>query len=451
MPRKRVTSVTLEALKPGREFTDETGMRIHVRKTKTTFLARYRRPEGQPDAGRGAKVVIGVFAPNLPNDVEPVLGGPMTLSGARAWHAKVRDMLARGIDPGRLKQETRRRRREAAELDQATLFPSVCREYVTKYSRARGHRKWRQQAGVMGLRADRQGNLLDEVTPGSMCDVWRNTPVGKLTLRDVQKLCDRYVVDGQPYAALSRWRVCRRVLVWAKRRGIIAASPLTDAEPPFRGAARDRVLEDYEVRALWHAAETQGVHGKLIQFLLLTGLRLNEARGMRRSEVAPDGVTFTVPASRMKGKREHVVYLSKAARDVLAGVPVIRLRDGTTSDLVFTLTGRVKIGGESVRKRKLDTAMKVQLEKLGKPWAAWRVHDLRRVLATNYQRMGIRFEVTEATLAHVGLSRGGVAGIYSRHDWAREKADAWERWAARLARIVEGQPVATDNVIPIRA
>ena len=58
----------------------------------------------------------------------------------------------------------------------------------------------------------------------------------------------------------------------------------------------------------------------------------------------------------------------------------------------------------------------------------WRLRDLRRTLATGFQRLGVRFEVTEAVLNHVGGSRAGVAGIYQRHDWKAEKREALDLW-----------------------
>jgi hypothetical protein len=68
----------------------------------------------------------------------------------------------------------------------------------------------------------------------------------------------------------------------------------------------------------------------------------------------------------------------------------------------------------------------------------WRVHDLRRTLATGMQRLGVRFEVTEAVLNHVSGSKSGVAGVYQRHDWRDEKRDALNAWAAHVERIVKG-------------
>src|SRR3546814_10474608 len=57
------------------------------------------------------------------------------------------------------------------------------------------------------------------------------------------------------------------------------------------------------------------------------------------------------------------------------------------------------------------------------PMPPWRLHDLRRTVATGFQRLGVRFEVTEAILNHVGGSRAGVAGIYQRNDWKPERTE----------------------------
>jgi hypothetical protein len=70
-------------------------------------------------------------------------------------------------------------------------------------------------------------------------------------------------------------------------------------------------------------------------------------------------------------------------------------------------------------------------------------------LATGFQRLGVRFEVTEAVLNHVGGSRAGVAGIYQRHDWKAEKREALEAWGNHvnsiLARTGEVVSVASTS------
>jgi hypothetical protein len=78
----------------------------------------------------------------------------------------------------------------------------------------------------------------------------------------------------------------------------------------------------------------------------------------------------------------------------------------------------------------------------GEPVPDWRLHDLRRTLATGFQRLGIRFEVTEAVLNHVGGSRAGVAGIYQRHDWKEEKHEALKMWNDHVFSAIQAATTA---------
>ena len=51
-------------------------------------------------------------------------------------------------------------------------------------------------------------------------------------------------------------------------------------------------------------------------------------------------------------------------------------------------------------------------------------------MSTGFQKLGVCFEVTEATLNHIsGMSRAGVADVRQQHDWKEEKRDALEKWA----------------------
>ena len=74
------------------------------------------------------------------------------------------------------------------------------------------------------------------------------------------------------------------------------------------------------------------------------------------------------------------------------------------------------------------------------------MHDLRRTVATGLQRARVRFEVTEAVLNHISGSRGGIAGVYQRHDWAAEKRAALDAWATHVHSIVEGSIDGTNVV-----
>jgi hypothetical protein len=67
------------------------------------------------------------------------------------------------------------------------------------------------------------------------------------------------------------------------------------------------------------------------------------------------------------------------------------------------------------------------------------VHDFRRTIATGLQKLGTPLQVTEAILGHTSGSRGGIVGIYQRHDYANEKRTALEAWGAHVMALVEGQ------------
>lgn len=60
--------------------------------------------------------------------------------------------------------------------------------------------------------------------------------------------------------------------------------------------------------------------------------------------------------------------------------------------------------------------------------------EIVRTLATGFQRLGVRFEVTEAVLNQVGASRSGVADIYQRHDWNEEKREALRVWNDHIVK-----------------
>ena len=61
---------------------------------------------------------------------------------------------------------------------------------------------------------------------------------------------------------------------------------------------------------------------------------------------------------------------------------------------------------------------------------------------------GVQPHVIETVLNHVSGHRAGVAGIYNRASYEREKAIALDLWADRLTAIVEGRKT---NVTPLRA
>lgn len=74
----------------------------------------------------------------------------------------------------------------------------------------------------------------------------------------------------------------------------------------------------------------EGLGAQALRFLILTAARSGEVRGAKWSEIDREAKLWTVPAARMKGKREHRVPLSDMALDLLSTIPRV---DG--SDYIF--------------------------------------------------------------------------------------------------------------------
>jgi integrase len=184
--------------------------------------------------------------------------------------------------------------------------------------------------------------------------------------------------------------------------------------------ARDRVLSDAELRTVWRALPEQGDYRDLIRLLILTGARLREIANVRWSEIDLDATTITLPPSRTKNHRPHVIPLSAPAMGILKG------RGQDERELVFGRGGE-GFSGFSKAKRLLD-----ERAKLSKPWV---VHDIRRSVATGLAKL-VQPHLVECILGHVGGFRAGVAGVYNQHAYETEKRQALDLWGQHITGLV---------------
>jgi integrase len=173
--------------------------------------------------------------------------------------------------------------------------------------------------------------------------------------------------------------------------------------------------------------------GDFVRVLLLTGSRRSEAAGMRWSEIDESQRIWQLPRERTKNGVPHTVPLSSQVWEIIAARP--RFAD---CDFVFSADGRRSIGGFSRLKHALDARMG--------PTTPWVLHDLRRVLASGMQKLGIRVEVVEQVLNHRSGTFGGIVGVYQRFDYLDEKRDALQRWANHVEQLVTGKPATVVSL-----
>jgi len=235
---------------------------------------------------------------------------------------------------------------------------------------------------------------------------------------------------------------------WAEEHDIIGKNPFPDLKPPKGAPARERVLTDDELALFWRATRKQSYpFAPFFRLLALTGQRRSEVAGMAWSELDRAAAVWRIPGSRTKNHQPHTVPLSAEAVAELAAIAP--KTEWPKRGLVFTVTGTTAISGMSRAKSRLDEHLVELAAETGHgDVPAWRVHDLRRTVATGLQRLDVRFEVTEAVLNHVSGAKGGVAGIYQQHDWAAEKRAALDAWAARIAELIRPK-LAASGTAPV--
>jgi len=327
----------------------------------------------------------------------------LTLAAARKTATELYARLRLGEDPAASKREGQRRAADTVEAmlrlylpeKKQTLAPRSCVE-VERHLLC--YAKPLHGLGAALVSRRDIGNLLAAIAASS----------GGPTANNVR-------------ASLSAF------FAWGMQRGLIEQNPVTGTHvAPMQ--SRTRVLSLAELSAVWCACE-DNVYGAIVKLLILTGQRREEIGGLRFGEIC-EGI-IALPASRAKNKQAHAIPLSAPAQAILAGQP-------QTSGFVF---GTQAFTSWSRGKSLLDAT-------LGEKLAPWTLHDLRRSVATGMAELGVAPHIIEAVLNHVSGHKAGIAGVYNRATYEKEKRAALATWADHVLAAVEGRPA---TIVPMRA
>jgi integrase len=259
---------------------------------------------------------------------------------------------------------------------------------------------------------------------------WKGRDIGDVRKRDVVQLIDAVIDGGVTVMANRVLAVVHKLFAWAVSRDIIEHNPATGVAKPVAEVPRDRVLTTPEVRAIWKATTHMAYpHGAYIRLLLLSAQRRDEVATMRWSAIDLEKATWKLDAADTKAARAHIVPLSKTVLDILAQLPRL-------DDYVLTTRAGTHICGYSKSKELLDRFMAAELGIAPSELPNWRIHDLRRTVATRMVGLGIMEEVVGKVLNHA--RQGVTARHYNHHAYINEKRHALDLWAAELMRIVDG-------------
>jgi integrase len=302
-----------------------------------------------------------------------------------------------------------------APAGRPATFQDVAEQWLKRHVRAKG---LRSEGEVTRL-------LQAHVYPA-----WKGRAFLGIRRSDVSALLDEVEDDHGARQADYVLAIVRGIMNWYATRHDAYAPPIVKGmrrtNPKQR--ARARILDDDEIRLVWKQAEANGTFGALVRLLLLTAQRRDKVVSMRWEDISIDGVWTIAAEAREKGTGGQLALPGGA-------LEIIRAQDRLGDNPhVFAGRGDGHINGYSKAKRAFDAKLP------GIP--QWQLHDLRRTSRSLLSRAGVRPDIAERVLGHV---QAGVEGIYDRHSYRDEKADALRR----LAVLIDGIVNPRENVFPI--
>lgn len=390
----KLTDRTIKAVKEHGRISDGGGLYLRVKPTLTKSWSFMWTPKG----GKRREIGLGPYP-------------EISLADARETAATYRTLVAKGGNP-----ESENKREHGKTFGEAA--DAFMRAMAPKWSNAKHRYQWEQTLG------------------SSYCAAIRNRPVSEIGLADVLGILQPIWSDKQETASRLRARI-ERVLAFAKVKGWREGdNPATwrgnlDAILPKRKkreTVRHHPAMPYgDVPAfVEEIRRREAVAARALEFLILTAARTGEAIGATWSEIDLDKAVWTIPAERMKLRREHQVPLTEPALAVLRP-----LYDGRVSQYVFP--------GQKPHKPLSNMAMQLLLRRMKAE--GFTVHGFRSSFRdwagdeTSFPR-----EIAEGCLAH--LVGNETERSYRRRDAIEKRRQLLSAWADHCtgqtgARVIE--------------
>ena len=324
----------------------------------------------------------------------------LSLADARGLRADYLALLANGIDP----QVQAEVAEEELQIALDSIFLTVAANWFQLKSKS--------------------------VTPDYAKDIWRSLEkdvfpaIGEIP---VQQIKARTLVEAlEPIKARGALETVRRlvqrineIMIYAVNTGLIDANPASGVGMAFEKPKKQNMptLRPEELPKLMRSLVMSNLSVStrcLIEWQLLTLVRPSEASGARWAEIDLDAKLWTIPAQRMKAKREHIVPLSPQALEVLEVMKPISLH----REHVFPSRNDPK---QPMNSQTANAALK-RIGFGGKLVA----HGLRSIASTTMNEAGLNSDAIEAALAH--SDKNEVRKAYNRSVYLPQRVVLMDWW-----------------------
>lgn len=333
----------------------------------------------------------------------------LSLADARGLRADYLALLANGIDP--------QIQAEVAEEQQQIALDSI----------------------FSTVAANRFKLKSKSVTPDYAKDIWRSLEkdvfpaIGEIP---VQQIKARTLIEAlEPIKARGALETVRRlvqrineIMIYAVNTGLIDANPASGIGMAFEKPKKQNMptLRPEELPKLMHSLVMSNLSVStccFIEWQLLTLVRPSEASGARWAEIDLDTKLWTIPAERMKAKREHIVLLSPQALEILDVMKPISAH----REHVFPSRNDPK---QAMNSQTANAALK-RIGFGGKLVA----HGLRSIASTAMNEAGFSPDIIEAALAH--SDKNEVRRAYNRSTYLEQRKDLMSWWGLFVNKTIK--------------
>lgn len=313
-------------------------------------------------------------------------------------------LLAQGIAPQKQQEEVSEQRR--IELD--SIFSVVAGRWFQLKSKS--------------------------VTEDYAKDIWRSLekdifptigeiPVQALKASTIAEALEPIKARGALETARRLVQRINEIMIYAVNTGLIDTNPASGVGMAFEKPKKQNMptLRPEELPKLMHSLRMSNLSVTtrcLIEWQLLTLVRPSEASGAQWLEINTEERLWTIPAERMKAKREHIVPLSPQALDILMVMkPISGQREH-----VFPSRNDPK---QAMNSQTTNAALK-RIGYGGKLVA----HGLRSIASTALNEAGFNPDVIEAALAH--SDKNEVRRAYNRSSYLEFRKELMTWWGKEV-------------------
>ncbi|WP_336369298.1 integrase domain-containing protein [Rahnella perminowiae] len=324
----------------------------------------------------------------------------LSLADAREVRAEKLAMLVKGIDP----QTRAGEEAEKLQIAQESIFVNVARKW---FELKQSH-----------VSADHAKDIWRSIEKDILPSI-ENVPVQELKARTLIQALEPIKARGALETVRRLVQRINEIMIYAVNVGLIEANPASGIGMAFEKPKKQNMptLRPEELSELLYSLAMSNLSVPtrcLIEWQLLTLARPAEASETSWKEIDFDTKLWTIPAARMKAKREHIVPLSPQS------IEILKIMSDISGHLKYVFPSR-NTPHKPMNSQTANAALK-RVGYTGRLVA----HGLRSIASTYLNESGFDANVIESALAHRDSNQ--VRSAYNRAIYLEQKIVLMEKW-----------------------